>query len=100
MIRKGKCRVRAFLGPWLGLAVPPLLGMVGALAAGAPDPNAPEQATSIVSASRALVTGPISLPMNAGSAAKAVTAARINCSDRRGGHSGADHRRRSRWQDA
>ena len=48
MIRNGKCRVRAFLGPWLGLAAPPLLGMVGALAAGAPDPNAPEQAKSIV----------------------------------------------------
>ena len=47
-IRKSKCRIRVFLGLWLGLAMPPLLGVVDALAAGTPDPNAPEQARSIV----------------------------------------------------
>lgn len=48
MIRRGKCPVRLLLGLWLGLTVPPLSGTVGALAAGAPDPNAPEQAKSIL----------------------------------------------------
>lgn len=48
MIRRGNCPVRVFLGLWLGLGVSTVLGTVGALAAGAPDPNAPEQAKSIL----------------------------------------------------
>jgi hypothetical protein len=48
MIRKTKFLVRDIVGAWLALTPLPLLVGNVALAAGTPDPNAPEQAKSIV----------------------------------------------------